>query len=88
MNLNNFKPIIGIINLKYAMKDLILALGGEKAYFECHILFLPKESGLKYSLKLEAGIISRTKSYKSSTNALVKHEAEHMPDIFEMRGVT
>jgi hypothetical protein len=23
----------------YAIKDLILALGGEKAYFECQILF-------------------------------------------------
>jgi hypothetical protein len=39
-------------------------------------------------LKLEAGIVSCTKSYNSLTNALVKHEAEHMPDIFEMRGVT
>ena len=36
-----------------------------------------------YSLKLEAGIISRTKSNNSLTNALVKHEVEHMPDIFE-----
>ena len=36
-----------------------------------------------YSLKLEAGIVSRTKSNNSLTNALVKHEAEHMPDIFE-----
>jgi hypothetical protein len=25
--------------LKYAIKDLILALGGEKAYFKCQILF-------------------------------------------------
>jgi hypothetical protein len=25
--------------LKYAIKDLILALGGEKAYVECQILF-------------------------------------------------
>ena len=37
----------------------------------------------KYSLKLEAGIVSRTKSNNSLTNALVKHEAEHMPDILE-----
>ena len=36
-----------------------------------------------YSLKLEAGIVSRTKSNNSLTNALVKHEAEHMLDIFE-----
>ena len=43
----------------------------------------------KYSLNLEAGIVSRTKSNNSLTNALVKHEAEHMPDIFEnLRGVT
>ena len=76
--------------MKYAMKDLILALWGERAYFECHILFPQKENGLKrkYSLKLEAGIVPHTKSYHSLTNALVKHEAEHMPDIFEMRGVT
>ena len=38
-------------------------------------------------MKLEAGILSHTKSTISLTNALVKHEAEHMPDI-EMRGVT
>ena len=38
---------------------------------------------VKYSLKLEAGIVSRTKSNNSLTNALVKHEAEHIPDIFE-----
>ena len=37
----------------------------------------------KYSLKFEAGIVSRTKSNNSLTNALVKHAAEHMPDIFE-----
>ena len=37
----------------------------------------------KYSLKLEAGIVSRTKSNNSLTNALVKHEAEHMLDILE-----
>jgi hypothetical protein len=37
----------------------------------------------KYSLKLEAGIVSRIKSNNSLTNTLVKHEAEHMPDIFE-----
>ena len=42
----------------------------------------------KYSLKLEAKIVSRTKSNNSLTNALVKHEVEHMPNIFEMRGVT
>ena len=36
----------------------------------------------KYPLKLEAGIVSRTKSNNSLTNALVKHEAEHMLDIF------
>jgi len=39
----------------------------------------------KYSLKLEAGIVSLTKSNNSLTNALLKHEAEHMPDIFENR---
>ena len=39
--------------------------------------------GVKYSLKLEAGIVSRTKSNNSLTHALVKHEVEHMPDIFE-----
>ena len=37
----------------------------------------------KYSLKLEAVIVSRTKSNNSLTNALVKHEVEHMPDIFK-----
>jgi hypothetical protein len=37
----------------------------------------------KYSLKLEAGIVSHTKSNNSLTNALMKHEAEHMLDIFE-----
>ena len=37
----------------------------------------------KYSLKVEAGIVSRTKSNNSLTNALMKHETEHMPDIFE-----
>ena len=36
-----------------------------------------------YSLKLEAGIVSRTTSNNSLTNALVKHEAEHMLDIFD-----
>ena len=42
-----------------------------------------------YSLKLEAGIVSHIKSNNSLTNALVKHEAEHMLDILEkMRGVT
>ena len=39
--------------------------------------------GVKYSLKLEAGIVSRTKSNNSLINALEKHEAEHMPDIFK-----
>ena len=34
-------------------------------------------------LKLEAGIVSRTKSNNSLTNALMKHEAEHMIDIFK-----
>jgi hypothetical protein len=59
-------------------------------YVECQILFSWKESDLKrkYSFKLKARIVSRTKSNNSLTNALVKHEAEHMPDIFEMRGVT
>ena len=38
-----------------------------------------------YSFKLEAGIVSRTKSNNSLTNAHVKHEAEHMLDIFEKR---
>jgi len=33
--------------------------------------------------ELEAGIVSHTKSNNSLTNALVKHEAEHMPDIFD-----
>ena len=37
----------------------------------------------KYFLKLEAGIVSHTKSNNSLTNALVKPEAEHMPNIFE-----
>jgi hypothetical protein len=71
--------------LKYAIKDLILALGEEKAYFECHILFPQKENYLirvKYSLKVEAGIVSHTKSSNSLINALAKFEAEHMPDIF------
>ena len=45
--------------------------------------------GVKYSLKLEAEIVSRTKSNNSLINALVKHDAEHMLDILEkMRGVT
>ena len=72
--------------MKYSIKDLILALGGEKAYFKCQILFPQKENNLIskiYSLKLEARIVSRPKSNNSLTNALVKHEAEHMPDIFE-----
>jgi len=42
----------------------------------------------KYSSKLEAGTISRTKLNNSLTNALLKHEAEHMPDILKMRRVT
>jgi hypothetical protein len=37
----------------------------------------------KYSLKFKAGIVSHTKSNNSLTNALVKDEAEYMPDIFE-----
>ena len=51
----------------------------KKAYVECQILFSWKENDLKrkYSLKLEAEIVSRTKSSNSLTNALVKH------DIFE-----
>jgi hypothetical protein len=40
--------------LKYAIKDLILALGGEKAYFECQILFSQKENDLKSKIFLEA----------------------------------
>jgi hypothetical protein len=76
--------------LKYVIKDLILTLGGEKAYVECQILYSWKESDLKrkYSFKVEAGTVSHTKSNNSLTNALMKHEAEHMPDIVEMRGVT
>jgi len=72
--------------LKYAIKNLILALGGEKTCFECQILSPLKENDLireKYSLKIEAGIVSHTKSNNSLINALIKHEAEHMPDIFE-----
>jgi len=71
--------------LKYAIKDLILALGGEKAHVECQILFPWKKNDLKrkYFLKLEVGIVSRTQSNNSLTNALVKHEAEYMPDIFK-----
>ena len=42
----------------------------------------------KYSLKLEAGIVSCTKSNNSLINALVKNEAEYMLDILKMRGVT
>jgi len=47
--------------------------------------FHGRKNGLKrkYFLKLEAGIVSHTKSNNSLTNAHVKHEAEHMPDIFE-----
>ena len=43
---------------------------------------------VKYSLKFEAGIVSCTKSNNSLTNALEKHEVEHMPDILKMGGVT
>jgi hypothetical protein len=32
--------------LKYAIIDLILALGGEKGYVECQILFSWKESDM------------------------------------------
>jgi hypothetical protein len=38
---------------------------------------------VKYSLKLEAGIVSHTKSNNSLINALVRHETEHMPNILE-----
>jgi len=38
---------------------------------------------IKYSSKIEAGIVSCTKSNNSLINALVKHEVEYMPDIFE-----
>jgi hypothetical protein len=50
-----------------------------------NIIFIEEKMVLreKYSLKLEVGIVSRTKSNNSLTNAFVKHEAEHMPDIFE-----
>jgi len=37
--------------LKYAIKDLILALGGEKAYFECQILFTEKKNDLENFLE-------------------------------------
>jgi hypothetical protein len=44
---------------------------------------------LKVSLKLEAGTISHAKSNNSLTNAVVKHKAVHMLDIFlKIRGVT
>jgi hypothetical protein len=43
---------------------------------------------VKYSLKLEIGIVLRTKSNISLINALVKHEAEQMPDILKIRAVT
>jgi hypothetical protein len=39
-------------------------------------------------LKLKAGIVSCTKSNNSLTYALEKHEAEHMPNILKMRGVS
>jgi hypothetical protein len=72
--------------LKYAIKNLLLALGREKAYFECQILFSWKENDLKrkYFLKLEAGIISRTKSNNNLTNTLVKQEAEICQIFWEM----
>jgi hypothetical protein len=54
-----------------------LTLKGE-SLFECQILFFKR----KYSLKLEAGILSRTKSNNSLTNALVMHEEEHILNIF------
>jgi hypothetical protein len=41
----------------------------------------------KHSSKLEAGIVSRTNSNNSLTNALVKQEAEHMLDILKKRDV-
>ena len=71
--------------MKYAIKDLILALGERKPILNAKYYFHGKEMILRenYSLKLETGIVSRTKSNNSLTNALVKHEAEHMPDIFE-----
>ena len=67
----------------------IISMEG-KWYVECQILFPWKESDLKrkYSFNLKVGIVLCTKSNNSLINALVKHEAEHMPDIFEMRGVT
>jgi hypothetical protein len=46
MNLIILSPWQGI-SFEYAIKDLILALWGEKAYFECQILFSHKESDLK-----------------------------------------
>jgi hypothetical protein len=36
------------------LKDLILAFGGEKAYFECQILFSRKKNDLKIKIFLEA----------------------------------
>ena len=70
--------------MKYAIKDLILALGERKPMLNAEYYFHRRKMVLreKYSLKLEAGIVSRTKSNNSLTNALVKHEAEHMLDIF------
>jgi hypothetical protein len=60
---------------------------GEKAHFECLILFPHNENDLKrkHSLKLGAGIVSHTKSNICLINAHVKHEAEHMLDIFEKK---
>jgi hypothetical protein len=50
-----------------------------KYYFHGIKMFLRE----KYSFRLEAEIVSHTKSDNSLTNALVKHEVEHMPNIFE-----
>jgi hypothetical protein len=85
MNLNYFKPMIGDIFCSM-LKDLILALGGVKKpilnakyYFHRRKMILRE----KHSLKPKARIVSCTKSNNSLTNALVKHEEEHMPDILK-----
>ena len=64
--------------MKYAIKDLILTLGERKPILNAKYYFHRKKMMLKvkYSLKLEAEIVS-------CTNALVKYEAKHMPDNFE-----
>ena len=54
MNFNYFKPMIGGYFLKYTIKDLILALEGKKAYFECQILFTWKKNDIKRKIFLEA----------------------------------